>query len=68
MELIAQGNTTIDGRQFMATAERLSYEQDKDLLVLEGSDRTGARFCTATDRASVDPRREKYSTIPARID
>ena len=44
MEFIAQGNTTIDGRQFTATAERLSYEQAKDLLVLEGNERSGAQI------------------------
>jgi hypothetical protein len=44
VELIALGNTTIDGRAFTAAAERLSYAQAKDLLVLEGTPQSPARI------------------------
>jgi hypothetical protein len=44
LEMIAQGNTTIEGKDFQATADRLSYDQSKDLLILEGTQRTGAHI------------------------
>ncbi len=40
VELTAEGNTTIEGQQFKAEAHRLSYDQSKDLLVMEGSGRS----------------------------
>jgi lipopolysaccharide export system protein LptA len=39
LELVAQGNVTVEGDQFRAEAHRLSYDQQKDLFVLEGSGR-----------------------------
>ncbi len=40
MELVALGNATIEGEQFKAEAHRMSYDQGKDLFVLDGSGRT----------------------------
>ncbi len=41
-DLQAQGNTYVEGQTFTARGERVSYEQAKDLLVLEGTERTDA--------------------------
>ncbi len=38
IELVAIGNTTIEGDAFTARADRLSYTSGKGLLVLEGND------------------------------
>lgn len=43
-ELIALGNTTIEGRSFKALGHRVSYDKGKDLMVLEGTDRAYARL------------------------
>jgi hypothetical protein len=40
LEAMAAGNAQIEGQSFTAKAARVSYSQDKDLLVLEGTDRT----------------------------
>lgn len=44
LEIIARGNTAIEGASFIANADRLSYDQAKDLLVLEGTDRSDAHI------------------------
>lgn len=41
-DLQAQGNTVVEGKTFTARGERVSFEQAKDLLVLEGSERADA--------------------------
>jgi len=41
-DLQAQGNTYVEGQTFTARGERVSYEQAKDLLVLEGTERSDA--------------------------
>ncbi|MCA9264138.1 MAG: hypothetical protein KDA60_09840 [Planctomycetales bacterium] len=41
-ELVALGDTSIDGGAFTAEAHRISYAQAKDLLVIEGDTRTAA--------------------------
>ncbi len=41
-DLQAQGNTIVEGKTFTARGERVSFEQAKDLLVLEGSERADA--------------------------
>jgi hypothetical protein len=41
-ELEARDNVQVEGNEFKARAERLSYSQDKDLLVLEGDGRHDA--------------------------
>ena len=42
MELQAIGNGYVQGRGFSATAQRMSYDQTKDLFVLEGDNRQDA--------------------------
>jgi hypothetical protein len=42
MDLIAQGNTYVEGQTFTARGERVSYQQSKELLVLEGTGRSNA--------------------------
>ena len=37
-EMLAEGNAFIEGTTFTASGQRLTYDQFKDLLVLEGSD------------------------------
>jgi lipopolysaccharide export system protein LptA len=34
--LVAEGNTVVEGTTFTARANRITYEEAKDLLVLEG--------------------------------
>lgn len=41
-DLIAEGNTLVEGTTFHARAPRLTYAQAKDLLVIEGDGRTDA--------------------------
>jgi hypothetical protein len=41
-EAMAAGNTLVEGQTFTAKAVRMSYSQDKELLTLEGTDRTPA--------------------------
>ena len=42
VNLLAQGNTYVEGQDFTARGDRISYEQVKDLLVLEGTARDDA--------------------------
>jgi hypothetical protein len=42
LDLLAQGNTYVEGQTFTARGERVSYTQSKQLLVLEGTGRTDA--------------------------
>jgi lipopolysaccharide export system protein LptA len=42
LDLLAQGNTYVEGQTFTARGERVSYAQSKGLLVLEGTGRTDA--------------------------
>ncbi len=44
LHLQAEGNAQIVGRQFSARTHRLSYDQSKDLVVLEGSARDSAEL------------------------
>jgi hypothetical protein len=43
-DLVAEGNTLVEGTNFTARAPRLTYAQAKDLLVVEGDARTDARL------------------------
>ena len=42
VSLQTEGNTYVEGQSFTARGERVSYEQSKDLLVLEGTARADA--------------------------
>jgi hypothetical protein len=42
LDLLAQGNTYVEGQTFTARGDRVSYTQAKELLVLEGTGRTDA--------------------------
>jgi len=44
VEMIATGNTTVEGRTFSARAHRISYAQAKGQLVIEGDGRTDAEL------------------------
>ncbi len=44
IELEALDNVQIEGNQFTARGQRLSYTQDKDLIILEGDERLDARL------------------------
>ena len=44
IELEATGNTLVESRQYTARANRLTYTEAKDLLVLEGDGRTDAQL------------------------
>jgi hypothetical protein len=41
-DLVARGNAYVEGQAFTARAERISYEQAKDQLILEGTGHTDA--------------------------
>lgn len=56
MELVAQGNATIEGEQFKAEAHRMSYDQGKDVFVLEGSGRGDVHLVRQTQPGG--PRQE----------
>jgi hypothetical protein len=43
-EFESQGNTILEGREFQARADRLSYDQGKDLVILRGGDRDDAQI------------------------
>jgi hypothetical protein len=43
-DLVAEGNTLVEGTNFTARAPRLTYAQAKDLLVVEGDARSDARL------------------------
>jgi hypothetical protein len=43
-ELMAEGNTRVDGRVFTARAHRITYTSQKDLLVVKGDGRTDAEI------------------------
>jgi hypothetical protein len=42
LDLLAQGNTYVEGQTFTARGDRVSYAQSKELLVLEGTGRSDA--------------------------
>ena len=44
VELVALGNVTIEGGEFAAQAHRMSYDQAKDQIVLDGDGRSDARL------------------------
>ena len=41
-DLVAEGNTLVEGTTFTTRSPRLTYAQAKDLLVIEGDNRTDA--------------------------
>jgi len=43
-ELVADGNTVVEGQTFTANSQRMTYTEDKGLLVLEGTPRTAAEL------------------------
>jgi len=56
VELVAQGNTQVMGEKFSAFADRVSYNQEKDLLILKGEGpgryaKVYSRFNGAPDEA-----------------
>ena len=44
LELLAQGNVRVEGSMFNAWGHRMSYDQAKDLLILEGTGRADAQL------------------------
>lgn len=48
VEIDARGNAMAEGRSFTARAERMSYVQSKEQLILEGTGRTDARLWRQT--------------------
>lgn len=56
-EMEALGNTTVEGSAFLARAQRVTYAQSKDLLVLEGNGRTEAQLF----------RRQRSTTAPEEV-
>ena len=44
MELVAQGNVRVEGSTFNAWGHRMTYDQAKDLLILEGTGRADAEL------------------------
>ena len=48
VELMATGNTEVEGEQFTARGHRIRYAQGKDLLILEGGEHTLAELYRQT--------------------
>jgi hypothetical protein len=44
MELVARGNVSVEGEMFNAWGNRMTYDQAKDLLILEGTGRADAEL------------------------
>jgi hypothetical protein len=44
IELVAEGNTVVEGTTYTARAHRISYAEAKDLLILEGDGRNDAEL------------------------
>jgi hypothetical protein len=72
LELQALGNTTVEGKLFTATADRVSYDQSKDLLTLAGDARNNARlqyrFPNAGQPSHFSAGRISYSPKSGRLD
>jgi hypothetical protein len=49
VELEASGNANVEGKDFTAHADRITYAQSKDLLVLEGTGRSAAELTRQTE-------------------
>ena len=58
-DITAKGNARIVGDQFEATADRLNYDEHKDMLILEGSTRSGANL------SFIDPRSQSQRDLVA---
>jgi hypothetical protein len=56
VELIAGGNVRVEGTKFTALANRMTYDQHKDLLVLEGDGRAPAELYHRTQIGARDKR------------
>ncbi len=57
MEMSATGDTVVEGDTFVTKADRLSYAQAKDLLVLEG---TGRNFASLQQRSRVGEKQAEF--------
>ena len=65
VELVAEGNATIEGHQFKASANRMSYDQGKDSFLMVGAPRAPARLWRQTrpgaPRAETEANTIQYS-------
>ena len=70
LALNATGNTRILGHLFEATAERLSYDQLKDLVVLEGNPRSGValRYAAKPGSEPITMNAERIRLWPTTMD
>jgi lipopolysaccharide export system protein LptA len=68
----AQGNTYVEGRTFTARGQRISFEQAKDLLVLEGTARSDAVLShqsrIGAPRSETAARKILYWTTTGRVE
>ncbi len=68
----AQGNTYVEGKTFTARGQRISFEQAKDLLVLEGTARSDAVLShqsrIGAPRSETAARKILYWTTTGRVD
>jgi hypothetical protein len=49
VEMVAEGNAEVEGKTFNARADRLTYAEAKDLVVLEGDGRSNAELWRQTE-------------------
>ncbi len=72
LDLLAQGNTYVEGQTFTARGDRVSYAQSKELLVLEGTGRTDAVLSHQTrigaPRSETAARKILYWTRTGRVE
>ena len=62
MELVAQGNVRAEGNMFNAWGHRMTYDQAKDLLILEGTGRVDAELYYQK-REGAPPQHAQMGTI-----
>jgi lipopolysaccharide export system protein LptA len=72
LDLLAQGNTYVEGQTFTARGDRVSYEQSKELLVLEGTGRADAALShqqrVGAPRSETAARKILYWTRTGRVE
>lgn len=69
-EFESQGNTIVEGREFQARADRLTYDQAKDLIILRGGARDDAEIVRRSGgkQQSTSARVIKYRPKGNRVD
>jgi hypothetical protein len=68
VELVALGNTDVEGADFRALAARMTYSAAKEQLTLEGDGRRDAELYTRTRPSALKARKIKYWRKSGKVD